>query len=360
MDNKLNNKIDAAGGWQNQEAKDSLTPEKVDQLIQKKINDDHARFLYESFKKEKLDTFSNEVMETIPSNSREPIYYTQSGYIFKGLSLSLFGLGKALNVDPEQARRIAGSVDFLFNLSLIFDDIKDADTVRDGQAAAWVKYGRTEAEEAFQSGYNGALENIRLRIGEEPAEILKKDVADAVRSLDKQKEFTFDTPMEDLFKDWDQRSLHLYDFPLRAYAALVPVTPEKLQAGIESMRLINAAGQFYNDLRDIYTKRFSDFKNGYVTVPEKIMWDNSTDKEREIILAIMGKSDWGEDAIKNLDMLIKTTSLYSKSIDIMDEYLKSAENLYNGLVSEKECQSWFNEYITYIKNKLTILRAATL
>jgi len=257
----------------------------------------------------------------------------------------------SLGVSDHNSRLLAASVDLLWTLALILDDIEDQDNQRAGVDTAWVVYGKERAYETAQSGLYSVIGTLKEHLGERTAQLCQLYVNLGVESLAEHKSLTLSSSIDEIVTNYIKRADFHTAFPVEVlYSISAKGDKEK---AISALREVNLAGQILNDIKDFLPEYqwarlgFSDIRNGLVTVPIKSLWNLMEENERKIFLSIFGSGKISSSDKDFIEKSIKKTNiLASLKTYIVDLYNSSLRN-FQQVVSQESLQHCFKMWVNY-------------
>lgn len=334
----------------------------IDLKTRERLREPVIKDLYESYVSNRILLTLGEILNRIAPDYRLPILHTLTTHVTKEKPLFIYSIGRSFGVADCDSQLLAASVDLLWTLALIFDDIEDRDIKRAGIDTAWVVYGREKSYKAANFGLQAVLESLSDHFGCETAQLCKSYVDSGVESLRAHSSLTLDSSIiRNIVANYIKRADFHTTFPVEALFSISGGSGDKDRA-INALRQVNLAGQILNDIKDFLPEYrwvrpgFSDIRNGLVTVPIKFLWDSMEEEERRIFLEIFGKgkmNDWEQDFIQKSLEKSRTFGLLKKIV--ADIYHSSWVN-FQQVVSQESFRNWFKMWVEYKLdqvNKLT-------
>lgn len=253
------------------------------------------------------------ILETVPQETREPIIYTLGSHVTKEKPIFVYStLQSVSEVSEKKASQIAATVDLLWSLSLMYDDMFDQDLKRSGFPAAWIKFGGDKTYKSAYAGFEAVKKMSDLNFGDESVKQIDKYVGAGLASLKSHKELKAGTSVNKLMDNYRQRALFHCALPF----VLINQVPNQDNQAFLAIENVNLAGQILNDLKDISPKYvwlregFSDIRSGVMSVPFAILLKKLPDIDKAKILSIFGKNPLSqEDKQYIIDMFVQSKAL---------------------------------------------------
>jgi len=308
---------------------------------------------FERFKEDGLLSDEVDILLALSNDSQTALLEMLTVHVHKEKPVIMKMIGDSLDLDSDQVSAVAVSVDLLWAISLMYDDMFDEDMVRCGVQTTWVRYGKQRTVEICQEIFAAVLKNLEMKVGKEVAQLAQQYVQKGLDSLEEHKLIGLGADKEQLYDNYNSRNDFNGTFGVRALFLLAGKSQSAdEELGILFIRNLNLASQLLNDLKDIddfYNRGYSDIRNGAVTVPLNDLYQALSADEREKFNEIFGsKRELEAHEIEFiLDILTRHDVLLSTVRQIYDYYL-AAEEIAVEIFSEenfKQVQKW----ITYKK-----------
>jgi hypothetical protein len=187
-----------------------------------------------------------DIVSRQPAHLRPPVIHTLTTHVTKEKHVFIYGLSNGSKRDQASKQGIASSVDFLWTLSLIYDDIIDQDSQRAGNTAAWVEYGSDIAMQSVFGGIETATDYIASMSGSESTRLVKTYTKMAIDSVGRQKNLVLGCLPELVVENYKERMGFHTALPIEL---LFPEPLELKQVASEAITTVNMAGQMLNDLK---------------------------------------------------------------------------------------------------------------
>lgn len=272
----------------------SLTLDTLHSLVEDRLRDPTITYLYNEYRNRGIDGHTLEIIASMPPELRKPVLHTFRAHITKEKALFAYALAMTFLGSEHQAKSLAASVDLLWLLSLIYDDILDTDEHRSGLASAWATFGQDITKSAAKAGFESVLIKLAKDFGTAVSDLCKDLVSDSLRSIAEHKALQLQTTRAEILGNYAVRSSFHDRFTVLVVLGPDSEAPE-MRLALEGMRAVNLAGQILNDLKDCGSEdwfgrdSFSDIRSGLVTLPVRILWECLSRKELRHFLAIFGR-----------------------------------------------------------------------
>jgi geranylgeranyl pyrophosphate synthase len=277
----------------------SLTLGTLHSLVEDRLRDPTITYLYNEYRNRGIDEHTLEIIAPIPTELREPVLHTFRAHVTKEKAPFAYALAMTFLESEYRAKSLASSVDLLWLLSLIYDDILDVDERRSGLASAWVTFGQDTTKAAAKAGFESILAKLTRDFGTAVSDLCKGLVSDSLKSIADHKTLTLQATRAKILENYALRSSFHDRFAVRVVFG--DSDASKMKLALEGMRAVNLAGQILNDLKDFSSESwfgrdsFSDVRSGLVTLPVEILWECLSNKERERFLAVFGRGQISEN-----------------------------------------------------------------
>lgn len=301
----------------------SLTLAVLHSLVEDRLKDPTITHLYNEFRDRQIDKHTLEIVKSLPPELRGPILHTYRAHITKEKALFAYALVMTVQGSEYRARSLAASVDLLWLLSLIYDDILDSDEHRSGLVSAWVEFGRGVARSAAEVGFKSVLLKLSRDFNPAVSTLCKELVDTSLKSIADHKALTLQASRVEILENYALRSCFHDRFTVLAVFGRNSETQEKKLA-LKGMRAVNLAGQVLNDLKDFGSEgwfgreSFSDIRSGLVTLPVKALWESLSQKEQKTLSSIFGR---GRVSERDKHFINSATRKYRVCEDVVREAL---------------------------------------
>jgi geranylgeranyl pyrophosphate synthase len=265
-------------------------------------------------------------MDKLDPELQAPIIHTLTAHVTKEKPVFFYVLGLESGLSDESKKGIAASVDLLWALSLIYDDIEDNDPHRAGMTSAWKEYGKVAALKSFVSGV-GVVSKYLVELSGPDTVVLIQNYADrALKSVGEQKELKLGCSISEVIENYSRRICFHADLPVDL---LFPVRSEERHQAFEAIYNVNLAGQILNDLKDMSSDYgwlragYTDLRSGVVTYPIAYLWERVDTTQREVIKNLFGKKEISAEELESFAGLFSQKILYEIKSEIEVIYQKS-------------------------------------
>lgn len=323
----------------------------IKEVTERKIENETVRVLFSGYCDTGILNEVGNIVDQIPNELREPIIHTLGSHITKEKPMMVYSALRSKEINDDKAIPISATVDILWALSLMYDDMFDQDKKRAGETSAWVEFGSDITFKSAQAGLEAVKDRLNLAVGSEAGQTVDKYIGKSLVSLKEHRQIKLGTGAECLLTNYSHRSLFHTGLPF----ALVGMPTFSSDTSFIALDNVNIAGQILNDLKDVSPKytwireSFSDIRTGVTTVPIEIMFANLSEHDKENFRTLFGKENLESSEKQSIvDMFNQTKSL--------DKTIVLAEELY------RLCQSGFEksistQYINYINRWLDYKRS---
>ncbi len=297
----------------------SLTLGTLHSLIEDRLRDPTITYLYNEYRDRGIDEHTLEILASIPPELRGPVLHTFRAHVTKEKALFAYALAMTFLESEYQSRSLAASVDFLWLLSLIYDDILDVDERRSGLASAWVTFGQDATKAAAKAGFESILAKLTRDFGTAVSDLCKGLVSDSLKSIADHKAITLQTTRAKILENYAIRSSFHDKLTVLVVFGQDSENP-KMELALEGVRAVNLAGQVLNDLKDFGSESwfgrdsFSDVRSGLVTLPVEILWGCLSNKEQGRFLAVFGRGQIPEGEARFISHSIQKYKVCEKTV----------------------------------------------
>ncbi len=280
-----------------------------------------------------------EIVSMVPQDNQDPIIHTLTSHVTKEKPVFLYILGKALcDESSKKPVLVAASVDLLWSLSLIYDDIYDKDLKRAGKSAAWVEFGKELAFTSAHKGFEAVLKTITVNLGKEAAETTHHYVYRGVNSLDDHQKIGLDSTADSIMANYIERAHFHTTLPI-SLMSTTDTNPLTSKSALEAIIKVNLAGQILNDIKDLspeftwIRQGLSDICSGVVTLPLALLWRELTDKERQEFISLFGSGDLDQTQRAYINNLILKTKTIQRTCSIVEQYYQASLDAFREVLS---------------------------
>jgi geranylgeranyl pyrophosphate synthase len=315
-----------------------LTLESLTAFVRERIHTPIVEELYNGFVENGINQTLVEILGNIPEEYRPPILHTLSTHVTKEKPVFVYGIGSYQVDDKDRVRFIAASVDLLWCLSLIVDDIFDADAQRAGKETAWRIFGKEPSYRSAEVTFELLQCLTEKRLSTEAKDLLIECVTEGISSLEDPVIRTLDSSRESILDNIDRRARFHCEYPIRALfpeAKLNSGKRETVRRGTEGLFCVNRAGQILNDVKDLVPSQiygrdtFSDISGGTSTIPLIMLYEDLDIREREGLRGVFGnpsatadKVDWltriSEEKLPRQDIYSLVSENYRRFLETME------------------------------------------
>lgn len=309
-------------------------------------------YLYHAFVSEGILATASRILETIPKPSQDPIIHTLTTHVTKEKPLFVYSLATSVGASKPDSTLLAASVDILWALALMYDDIEDNDFKRAGVDASWVVYGKEKTLQATRDGLQSTVSALGFSFGQQVAERCMHYVQQGLESIAEHRVLTLYHPLTEVIENYVKRAYFHTAFPVEALDIVLGLGFIK-QPSLIALNEVNLAGQILNDTKDFTSERFfgresyRDIKNGLVTVSIKLLWDELDSQQRSRFSTIFGKGTINASEKLVLDEIIGRPGILFQLRSIMQtRYQISLEN-FQKVVTKSRLSVWFERWVDY-------------
>jgi len=336
----------------------SLTLGTLHSLVEDRLRDPTITYLYNEYRNRGIDEHTLEIVASIPTELRGPVLHTFRAHVTKEKALFAYVLATTFLESDYQAKSLAASVDLLWLLSLIYDDILDVDEHRSGLVSAWSAFGQDITKASAKAGFEGILVKLDRDFGKAVSDLCKDLVSDSLISIADHKALRLQTVHIEILENYVARS-SFHD----KFAVLVVFGDSEtleMKLALEGMQAVNLAGQILNDLKDFGSESwfgrdsFSDVRSGLVTLPVEILWGCLSNKERERFLAVFGRGQISEGDARFVSHSIQKYKICEKVVREALVWYKVFIDHMNQVI-DSSYLSYFKLWYEYKTNQAQVL-----
>lgn len=311
--------------------------------------------LYDIYKETGCLSALATLVAKMPDSNRAPLIHTLGSHVTKEKPIFVLAIADSVGIDQVKTQVLSASIDMLWALSLILDDIIDNDTVRAGKESAWVKFGKEEAHSCVNAGLQAVKEGMLQHFGEGGWIIMDDYIDRAMKSVRQHPLLTFETNPDQLRVNYIDRNDFYCAAPVKIMS-LIHQTPDEYIA-IDALQNVTIAGQILNDLKDMWPKfghirpNFSDFRNRLVTIPIRQMYMLLNDSQRVTLKQLWEESPTEDSALERLMVLVRDSEMKKEVIESIKLTYKESIVGFESVVSNPPFRSIFREWIDYKLNQ---------
>jgi len=293
-----------------------------------------------------------EILQAVPSDYRAPVVHTLGSHITKEKPLFVYSLGKSTDMPERDVRLLAASIDMLWSLALIFDDIVDEDTQRAGEDAAWVVFGKEKAYKSAQAGLSAVFSKLQGRFGNQVVNRCRFYISSGIGSVAAHRRLTLDSSADSIINNYIQRANFHALFPVDAICSKTGEEKEREDA-VKALREVNLAGQILNDFKDLTSQYcwiragFSDIRGGLVTVPIRYVWEKLNEEEKAKFQRVFGNNNFDESSRKFLEDCFSPDGRWEPLRVYIRELYFSSWWHFRQAVPKESLQSYFGVWVSY-------------
>lgn len=321
----------------------------VNEEIKDRIKFEVVGDVYDEWLKRGLDGPFWDVLDGMDVD-KSPVIHSWITHVHKEKGLFLDLIGDSRGVTEEIRKPLAMSADLLWTLSLIVDDIEDADVIRGGMETAWKKYGKQDAMDSATDCLQTLLKYLAVKTNDRKVAYNGSQyVQMGLDSLEEHKKMTLNTPIGEIIKNYERRCDFHATYQLMEMGRLSGKESEMQRAAV-GLRQINQAGQLINDLKDfigkdLYLRGFSDIARGVVTVPIEYMIDGLGSVDKSRFGSIFGKP-LDAEGISFLTDAIESSGVVERTLNRVEDYYNEGLTCVKKIVTPDN-YSWFDRWCSY-------------
>lgn len=340
-----------------------MSIDKISKAAKERIHEPVLRSLYDDYEAiGGMDKLS-EMLSKVPSRHQSPLSTALETHVTKEKPMYGAEFALAMGLDHPTAASVAASIDMLWALSLVVDDIYDHDEERAGVETSWVQFGRIETLLAAQSGLIAVISHIRRNFGIRSSVFAAKSVGAGVASLFELKKLSLDSPISDFVKNYDKRAQFHAELPIRLTAAIRPDIPSTtLHDAATGLYQINRAGQILNDVRDLRTEdswqrtSYSDMRSGTPTIALKHVWNSLDPQGKQTFRELFNKSEFTDTDNEAMKSLIDSSDAFSSACDMAEATYCSAKEHFHTAIPDTNYTKAFDAWMKYKLHHLESIR----
>ena len=173
--------------------------------IKDRIHNPVVSDLFQAYQEYRIGNQFLKILNTIPANRLEPIVHTLTTHVTKEKPVFVYSLGISNPENsPDRVALVASSIDLLWCLALMYDDVFDGDRLRAGKSTAWVKHGKKATIEAAQFGIDTIDSILSDNLGEESGRLMKDYILSGVESLERHRNLNLESPREEILQNYER------------------------------------------------------------------------------------------------------------------------------------------------------------
>lgn len=335
----------------------SIIEAQIDQATRERLHHPVVALLYEAYSSLGILSHLSYLVSLIPKAYREPITYTFGSHVTKEKPILVYTITPEIPEKESAFKTLAASVDLVWCLSLIYDDIFDKDQERAGKTATWIQFGEEFSLKAIQYGLNAVTTGLREYFGDK-ANRLQDYIQRGIYALQEHPHLSFNSSPEMIISNYLQKADFHTAFPVELLFH-DEKSPQK-KAALDAITYVNLAGQILNDLKDmspIYAwvrTGFSDIRNGLVTLPVKVLWEGLDNSQKEKFMSLFGQGSLTDLERQFLLGLINSTRVMPKCAEIAREYYQASRTGFQQ-VGRKDLLYYSFRWIDYKLDQLNEL-----
>lgn len=322
----------------------------IREVTERKIENETVRVLFSGYCDTGVLNEVGNIVDQIPSELRDPIIHTLGSHITKEKPMMVYSALRSKEISDNKAIPISATVDILWALSLMYDDMFDQDKKRAGETSAWVEFGSDTTFKSAQAGLEAVKNRLNLALGDEAAQTVDKYIGKSLISLKEHKQIKLGSGAEYLLTNYSHRSLFHTGLPF----ALVDMPTFSSDTSFIALDNVNIAGQILNDLKDVSPKyawvreSFSDIRTGVTTVPIEMMFGSLPDHDREKFKSLFGKANLEDDEKETIISMFSQAKAIDKTVTLAEELYRLSQSGFE--------KSIHTQYLNYVSRWLNYKR----
>ena len=226
-------------------------------LIRERIFTPVIEEFYNEFINNGTHQYLAEILSQIPAEYHPPVLHTLATHVTKEKPVFIYGIGIGNSVDVKRTRFVAASVDLLWCLSLMVDDIIDGDRLRANKKTAWSVYGKKETYKSAEIAFEVLQEITAETLSPSIRTLLVEAVEDSLKSLEVSAVRNMDASVDDILRNIDRRARFHCEYPIKALFA-GRENEETTFLAMEALFCANRAGQILNDIKILFPHEFME------------------------------------------------------------------------------------------------------
>lgn len=224
------------------------------------------------------------------------------------------------------------------------DDTVDHEETREGQRSM-TKFDKNVANKFIEEIFN----QVCVHFGRKAELELQEALGITIASMQKHALFGLDLDQYLIYQNYFERGAAYITWPTSIISNYTE--DDNIIKNLYSFAITKHIGsQMMNDIKDLYTRKYSDLINHQPTVPLLLLFHNSGEQEKRFLLSIFGKQITDQereklnDLISSKDILVKTQLVSSSVLRISEDSLFLLDQ-----TSKDMTQQWLFKF--YIKSK---------
>ena len=325
----------------------------IKEVTERKIENETVRVLFDGYCDTRILNEVGNIVDQIPSELREPIIHTLGSHITKEKPMMVYSALRSKEISDNKAIPISATVDILWALSLMYDDMFDQDKKRAGETSAWVKFGSDTTFKSAQAGLEAVKDRLNLAVGSEAGQTVDKYIGKSLVSLKEHKQIKLGSGVECLLTNYSHRSLFHTGLPF----ALVDIPTFSSETSFIALDIVNIAGQILNDLKDVSPKyawireSFSDIRTAVTTVPIEIMFGSLPEHDKEKFKSMFGKANLEDDEKETIINMFSQAKAIDKIVTLAEELYRLCQFGFEKSI-DTQYTDYTNKWINYKRSQL--------
>ncbi len=324
----------------------------LDCAIRARIYEPLVMEIYQQFKSLGIFDAQVQILSLLPNKMMPPVAHTLATHVNREKAIFVHAIGKQTQVEPERLRVLSASIELLWILSLMIDDILDKDRKRGSLQTSWVKFGLEETFVSANQCKTAIAQSLIEHFGSGTLEVFEFYIKKGLVSTQRHRQMDLSATHNQILLDHIDRCDFLSGLPTTIiFGHQDKIGSPAYKNALLGLQLLNQTSQLLNDLkdldqRDIYQRGPSDIRNGLVTLPIKLLFESMNREEQSQFEQVFGQSNLsGEDKLFLAGVLVKYPVWELIKRRVLDGYTR-ALNLLSTVVAEEDF-SWFNRWVEY-------------
>ena len=146
----------------------------IKEVTERKIENETVKVLFSGYCNTGILNEVGKIVDQIPNGLREPIIHTLGSHITKEKPMMVYSALRSKEISDNKAIPISATVDILWALSLMYDDMFDQDKKRAGETSAWVEFGSDTTFKSAQAGLEAVKSRLNLALGSEAGQTVDR------------------------------------------------------------------------------------------------------------------------------------------------------------------------------------------
>ena len=325
----------------------------MDKQIVDRINEPFVLETYSFWKQRGLYKKTLDFFQSLPDQSLEPIVFSYCTHVYKEKGLFVDLLGESIGATEQTTKALAVSADVLWALSLMVDDVYDSDMVRGGRESCLARYGEEKTIESAQNGFISIVGYlVKNAGGKEVGNRCLEYVKMGIDSLIEHKQMTLETLPSEILRNYEKRCEFHGVFQVNSLFDSVGILDFRVRnMTIAGFRLFYRSGQLINDLKDIiqgdlYSRNYSDIRNGVSTIPIFDMYSNIGKKDKVRLKSMFGSKSLSLQDNADIRRMVEESYTMERVLErIQDGYNKGLLCL--SQIIRPDLMKWLNGWSNY-------------